>query len=143
MIAAAELAGKMVRAVSSYRGDEKERMRQLAKTYQQIAKTCQLASGTSPVLQDLATQIGQSPIVEDIESFVGSEWLKLPPGKRNFDGVALVGKASGAGDQLELSSGKLVALVGQQSLPEADRLLVLGRIGQDGSIQSLLVHPLP
>jgi hypothetical protein len=141
MIAAAELAGTMIEAVSAIPEGDKERLRQLLATYRQVAMTCDLARGDSPPLRALATSLAASPIVTDIESLVGAEWLRS--NRRNSNGVALVGQVDQQAKAIMLNSGKVVMLGGDAPLPAAGRILVLGRIVDAESVELILAQPLP
>jgi hypothetical protein len=143
IIKSADLASKMVDAVSTYQGPESERTRQLLLTYQQIATTCGLAIGEGEALRKLANKIKNSSILDDIEH-TASEWLIYSA--RTSDGIALIGRPSAPGDAptITLKSGKVVSVTEGTVLPAAAKVLALGTILDGGSsVKLVLVETLP
>ena len=143
MIALADRAGKMVEAVAAYDGPEQERARRLQLTYEKIAMACDLASGDSEALRALATRIKESPVAKDIEDSA-SKWLM--DSSRSSEGIALIGRpgADGEGQIITLESGKIVSVVGDSELPEAEKILAMGRIVDgESSVELVLTETLP
>ncbi len=135
-------ARQSIDALTIFEGTEKDRRRQLAQVYSKIATACEVSSSNSDGLRAMASQIANSPIIDDV-AFAGAEWLKYSGRKTN--GIALVGEPGG-GDEptLTLDSGKELSLIYAGELPQADRILALGRITADESaVEVMVAEPLP
>jgi hypothetical protein len=131
-IAAAETAAQMIDSFSPYTGPETDRTRRLLLTYQQIAATCGLATNDGEAVRGLAAKIKSSHIMNDIERIAG-EWLIY--GGRTTEGIALIGRPSGAAEApaVTLESGKVLSVEGDAPLPSGPKVLVLGAIVDGGS----------
>ncbi len=142
LVAMAERAGKMVEALSKYDGDPKERVRRMLLTYEKIAIACNLATSESKALSALASTIKNSSILDEIGG-AASEWLVYS--SRNSEGIVLVGQASTSsnGQIITLDSGKVLSVAGDVQLPEAERVLAMGRILDENSVELVLTQPLP
>ena len=143
LVAAADRASKMVEAMSSYNGPESERERRMLITYQTIAEVCEMATGDGKSIRKLADTIKSSAILDRVSTFA-SEWLKYS-GREN-NGIAIIGRpgANSSGQTLTLDDGRVVSVAESTLLPEAEKVLGLGRILDDGgSVELILTETLP
>lgn len=142
LIAVADRAGKMVEALSTYEGDPQERIRRMLMTYERIAEACDLATSESRALNRLASQIKNSSLLDEIGG-MASEWLAYK--SRKSEGIVVVGQANsdGEGQTIKLDSGKVLSVVGDVQIPAAERVLAMGRIIDENSVELLLTQPSP
>ena len=132
----------MIEAVAKYDGDRKERVRRMLLTYENIATACNLAHSGSAALNKLASRLRNSSLLNEIGD-TAPEWLVYT--SRNSEGVVLVGiaGAGSTGPTVTLDSGTVVSVSGDIQLPAAGRVLAMGRIIDENSVEVVLVQPLP
>ena len=143
LVTLADRAGKMVEALSKYDGDPKERVRRMLLTYEKIAIACNMATSDSKALSRLASKIKNSSLLDEIGG-AASEWLLYT--SRNSEGIVLVGQVSidAQGPIITLDSGTVLSVAGDVQLPpEAERVLAMGRIIDENSVELVLAQPLP
>ena len=143
LVTEATRAGKMVDFFArNTESDPTERTNKIMKTYKQIALTCDLAKGNEQALDDLAAKIRSSNILDDLGA-MGPEWLFYR--SRDTEGILLVGDLvqQGSTRTLAIDSDVVLNLVGDVQLPDSPKVLAMGRIIDDKSVELVLAKSLP
>ncbi|WP_372718219.1 hypothetical protein [Novipirellula sp.] len=138
--AAVAKANKLLASLMKFEGTEGDRRRLLAKAYASVsAVAIESDAADNSAVQKLLNALSRSPLVKDLGD-AADLWLDY--GKRPTDGVLIIGapatNASGSVLRIPSSSGDIREVsVSGSSLPEAEQVIALGRIVQQGDSRTV------
>lgn len=137
LVSKIEKAKDMIDAIRKFKPVGDKRNTWLTTAYRTIAEASEMAAGDGPSIQQLAQSIRDSDVLDEFED-AGSVWMNTT--NRSNDGVLIVGTLNDR--TVTLGAGDKATIVSQSPLPPSGRVLVLGRISSDKTVEAILVESL-
>lgn len=137
---ASEAEGLLQR-LTGFEGTVGERRLLLRDTYLKVVETCDDASASDLAIQALAKTFAESSVLDQIDE-AGLDWITYS--KRKFDGVMVLGRTRAVNGRptLLLSDGTSLSLKSDNAIPSQAKVLTLGRILDDKTIEVLAAEPI-
>ncbi|QDT05933.1 hypothetical protein K227x_43390 [Rubripirellula lacrimiformis] len=135
--------------IQSQDGDPQELRKSLARGYIMIAEVGSLATPDSAAAKELLARVRQPTLLSTYEN-ASSRWFTHT--SRTTDGILIVGRPSAdvtgdrsQGGTITVGDGTVITVKGGANLPDAERVLALGRIvgdGADATVELTVAEPL-
>ncbi len=113
------------------------RRKAFAVAYREIAEVAEAATGDADVTGELIARIKRSPDLIKTYNAAATNWLTYAG--RTTSGILIIGKPSGDGDDrsIMVEPNQPISISGEPSLPDAGKVIALGRIIGDGANASV------